>query len=108
MDCFQGMKQKFLACINTNNEGLLFNRKEFIIYIIFLVTVMIGTYVKTDNMNYWNTKHADDLIAKKQFEDVIKETNFKDLSSITHFWKEKTMRDEINRKNNIQETEMCS
>ncbi|XP_021939252.1 polycystin-2-like [Zootermopsis nevadensis] len=87
MEYFQGMKQKFLAYINTNNEGLIFNRKEFIIYIIFLVLVMIGTYVKTDNMNYWFTKHADDLIAKKQFEDGIRETNFKDLSHISHFWK---------------------
>ncbi|KDR10036.1 Polycystin-2 [Zootermopsis nevadensis] len=81
------MKQKFLAFIKTNKRGTISSDIKFILSFIFLFIMIIGTLGISPNMWYWCRNHLNDSFMYATFRDCVAERTFKNLSTITQFWK---------------------
>ncbi|XP_021918248.1 polycystic kidney disease 2-like 1 protein isoform X2 [Zootermopsis nevadensis] len=55
--------------------------------ILFHCSYNSGIFGSTSNMAFWCREHLDDLFVNTKFQDGIKERTFKNLSTITQFWK---------------------
>ncbi|KDR07763.1 polycystic kidney disease 2-like 1 protein isoform X2 [Zootermopsis nevadensis] len=83
---FRGMKQYLLAILSPNKNGTILDDIKFILYLIFLFVLIIVT-LGNPPMWYWCKNHLNDSFMDARFHDCVAERTFKNLSTITQFWK---------------------